>query len=216
MSILLQLNHPHLLRVYNVFEVRNGDKILIIMQRAKMGSLETVVRQNGSVAEIPLAKKWTRDLVYAVDYLHNLGIAHRRICPASVMIQSPNHAAKLSMPVALAEVRSDNKNSGIVRNEYGSPETIFGTVFDAFPADVWSIGCTAYFMLTTRVPFRDHTRMEGMKQQLRDQSWRQDSGLSSQAADFLANMLRGTVAKRMTTAELIATPWLNSLSSFGE
>ena len=163
--ILKRLNHPHLIRVYEVFEVRNTDRILIFMQRAKMGSLESLVQKEGCVRESPLAKKWTRDLVYAVDYLHNLGIAHRRICPAHVLIQSPNHAAKLSIPDAFAEVRPD-KNTGCLKTEYGAPETIFGTLFDAFPADVWSIGCTAYFMLTTRVPFQDHTRLDRMKQQL--------------------------------------------------
>lgn len=210
--ILMRLNHPHLIRVYEVFEIRNSDKILIFMQRAKMGSLEAVVRKEGTVRETPLAKKWTRDLIYAVDYLHNLGIAHRRICPGHVLLMSPNHAAKLSMPDALAEVQSV-KNTGTLKSEYGSPETIFGTMFDAFPADIWSIGCTAYFMMTTHAPFKDHTRLERIKQQLNDKTWRQDSELSSDAADFLANMLHGTVDKRMTTVELLTTPWILSLTA---
>lgn len=211
LRILLMLSHPHLVRLFDVYEIRGKDKILMLMQRAKMGSLDHLVRKEGAVRETPLAKKWTRDVIYATDYLHNLGIAHRRICPSHVLIQSPNHAAKLMAPDAFAEVRSE-KNTGSFRSEFGSPETIFGTMFDAFPADIWSIGCTAYFMLTTKVPFQDHTNLERMKQQLNEKSWKNHPDLSGEAADFLINLLHGTVDKRSTTAELLASPWVMSLA----
>ena len=44
-------------------------------------------------------------------------------------------------------------------------------------------------------------------------SWQENDDLSSNAADFLSNCLHGTVEKRMTTAELLGTQWLQSLSA---
>ena len=215
MSLLLHLQHPHLARVWQVFEVRSADRLLIVSQRARLGPLDQVVRRQGHVRENPLARKWSRDLLHAIDFLHNLGIAHRRIDPSHVLLFSPNHAAKLSAPDCLAEVTQVGKNSGSVRSEYSAPETVFGTLFDAISADVWSFGCTIFFMLTTRTPFRETTSLDSMKRQLNDKTWKKDPDLSPEAADFLSCILHGAVSKRATTTELLQTPWLQALLSRG-
>ena len=213
MSILLRLTNANLVRVLDVIDVSHTHQFMIVMQRAQMGSLESVVRTVGRVREQPLGRKWTRDILFATDYLHNIGLAHRRIHPMHVLLHSPNHAAKLAAPDAFAEVRADAKNTGSVRNEFAAPEVNFGTVYDALPADIWSLGCTVFFMLTTRVPFKDHTILTRVRQQLDDKNWKQDPDLSPDAIDFLSNLLHGSTDKRHTTTELLFHPWLVALTT---
>ena len=213
MRILLALNHRNIIRIYSIYELRNSDRTFIFMERAEE-NLDHLVRCKGRLQETPLAKKWTRDIVYALDFLHNLGIAHRRIQPSHVMIKSPNHAAKITAPDCLAEIKS-TYNTGCVRNEFTAPEVNFGTGFDALAADCWSVGCVCYFMLTKNPPFDHYMKMESMKEQLDKRTWRNDAALSEEAKAFLSGLLHGTIDKRMNTTEMLAHSYFDFASSVG-
>ena len=222
-KLLLQLNHPCIVRLLMLYEVVKTNKMILLMQRAKMGNLDQVVQQYGHVSE-DLSKKWTRDLLWALDYLHNLGIGHRRVHPRHVLIQSPDSPAKLSIPDAFVEICDPVKRTpvdatgiGFV-DEFVAPEAVFGSLFDVFALDIWGLGCTTFFMLTTRPPFSDVQNRVSMKQQLDKRSWTQvgivDSNpkLSEEAKDFIGSCLRGTISKRAHVPELLLSTWIASLS----
>lgn len=77
-KLLEKLSHPLTVRLIRVCEVKNTNKLLLFKQPSSLGSLEVYIRSNGPVPE-DRAKKWSRDVITAVGFLHHL-VTHTVSC----------------------------------------------------------------------------------------------------------------------------------------
>ena len=222
-KLLEKLSHPLIVRLLKVYEVKNTQKLLLFMQPSNLGSLELYVRSTGQPVSEERAKKWARDVITAIGFLHHLGIAHRRIDPHHVLLHSPDAPAKIMFPDALQEIGDYHVNQpNIVRcrsagrkEVYRAPEANFGSSFDPFPVDIWGYGCTVYYMLITRAPFEKWNNRDLMKEQLDSKRWTfcgiidRYPKLSEGAKTFLTFIIHGATDKRPSAAEILALSWLN-------
>lgn len=221
-KLLEKLSHPLIVRLLKVYEVKNTQKLLLFMQPSNLGSLELYIKSSGPIPE-DKAKKWSRDVITAIGFLHHLGIAHRRIDPHHVLLHSPDAPAKIMFPDALQEIGDYHvKSPNILRcrsagrkDVYRAPEANFGTSFDPFPVDIWGFGCTVYYMLITRAPFDNWNNRDSMKEQLDSKRWSycgiidRFPKLSDGAKTFLTFIIHGATDKRPSAAEILALSWLN-------
>lgn len=74
-SILQQINHPHIIQVYDIFSY--GYKLCIVMELAKTDLLD-YIKLIGRLNE-DKARKMFSQLISAVDYLHQMNIVHRKL-----------------------------------------------------------------------------------------------------------------------------------------
>ena len=95
MAIMQKINHPHVLKLYEIIDDPNAKKLYLITELAGKGNLERRVRKDPSFAtdpNYPPMRKYFRQLVQGLEYCHHvLNIVHRDIKPENILIDSNDH-----------------------------------------------------------------------------------------------------------------------------
>ena len=92
-AILEQLNHPHIVTLFEV-ERNSPGYLYLIMQFLEGGSLESLLELGGALTE-PEGRVLARQLLSALTYVHSLDVLHRDIKPENVMAANPITRATL-------------------------------------------------------------------------------------------------------------------------
>ncbi|XP_062518818.1 mitogen-activated protein kinase kinase kinase 2-like isoform X2 [Corticium candelabrum] len=144
-------------RIVLYYGTERHDKVLsIFMEYMPGGSIHQLLREHGALTE-RLARKYTRQIVEGVRYLHSYRVMHRDIKGANILRDSTGNV-KLSDFGASKRLQSIRSLTGF-KSVHGtpywmSPEVINGKGYGR-KADVWSVGCTVVEMLTTKPPWHE-------------------------------------------------------------
>lgn len=155
-----KLNHPNLLRVHDcdVFEGRR----FMVMDLVEGSNLGELVERNG-----PLSYRNAIDLLRqaaaGLEFAHENGVVHRDVKPHNFMVDKKGQLKVADLGLALFQVDSPDRhtqdgNSSILGTvDYVAPEQAWDSRKVDRRADIYSLGCTLYFMLTGRPPFATGT-----------------------------------------------------------
>ena len=102
------------------------------------------------------ARFYAAEIVNALEYLRSAGVAHRDLKPENLMLSSSGHLKLIDFGTAKNLV--DTKLNGpefVGTAEYMAPEVFHnrGKVVDT-RADLWSLGCVVYQLLSGETPFK--------------------------------------------------------------
>jgi tRNA A-37 threonylcarbamoyl transferase component Bud32 len=160
LRLAAMLRHPHAVRVHYAGDV--GGQPFLVMDFVAGTNLRDVIVREGALA-VRRSARLLDQVAGALDEAHRLGLVHRDVKPANVLVTERNgleHTYLTDFGVAKRlETRSDLTRAGVVLGtvDYMAPEQITGAGVDA-RTDVYALGCTFFHMLTGRVPFeRDNT-----------------------------------------------------------
>ncbi len=151
------LNHPNVIPIYDTGPC---DDLLYIAMRYVAGSdLRTVLDSQGHISP-GQALLLIGQAGRALDAAHRLGLVHRDVKPANVLIErgsdgDPDHVYMADFGLTKHTVsRSGLTATGQLLGtiDYIAPEQIQGRDVDG-RADIYSLGCVLYECLTGRVPF---------------------------------------------------------------
>jgi eukaryotic-like serine/threonine-protein kinase len=154
-----------------------------------------------SPVELPAAGRLGEALAHlvrlapALDYIHGRGIVHRDLKPENVFLGGDGRTTLLDFGLA-CRTRGGTSASEVDRlcqgtMEYASPEQICGDRVDA-RADIYSLGCILYELVTGRPPFDGQSPEEIAQKHLDLQPLSPSqlvSGLSFGLEDLILNML---------------------------
>lgn len=155
-ELLRQLDNPHIIKLYEFFEVENDKKemfIVIILEYCENGDLLTYATRHGFLSENQ-KKKIFLGFLSAIKYLHNKGISHGDIKAENILL-GKNYCAKLCDfgYSRTSLIASDESKNGTLY--YAAPELFFKGNFDTLKSDIWSIGITLYSISELQFPFKD-------------------------------------------------------------
>lgn len=93
-AIMKRLEHPNVVRLYEVIDDPKADKLYIIMEYLKNGSLQSKCASKAfTILQI---WKYFRDIVSGLHYLHEgVGVVHRDIKPENLLLDE-NDRVKIS------------------------------------------------------------------------------------------------------------------------
>lgn len=161
-----QLHHPGIVRAFNVGEV-DGTPFLE-MEFIGGQTLSQCVRRHGPL-QPEVAIDYTLQIARALSHAHSRGIIHRDIKPSNILVSQLGLIKVLDMGLArfdpeMSDVSQDLTATGQLLGtaNYMAPEQAFSPKSVDQRCDIYSLGCTLYFLLSGQAPYRGESTMETM------------------------------------------------------
>lgn len=160
---LTHLDHPHVIRIFDHFATKT--LLYIILEYCPGGSLKDVIDKKGCIPQQTLYD-WCRQIINALYFCHQHGIAHRDVKPSNILIDKYSRAKLADFglaqlyhtPLYSSETGQQNRKN-LFSNIFGgslpylAPEILSEKLYDPFKADVWSLGVTFYEMASGKLPW---------------------------------------------------------------
>lgn len=154
-KLLAQLQHPHILTVFDYGEADGYP--YIVMPFVNSGTLADLLRKQQ--LSLPEVRRIMIQLGDALGYAHARGMIHRDIKPSNVLVDERGNCLLTDFGLArMAESATKITSSGAVMGTpaYMSPEQGAGTDID-HRSDIYALGVILYEMVTGRVPYTAET-----------------------------------------------------------
>ncbi|QDU59662.1 Serine/threonine-protein kinase PknB [Planctomycetes bacterium Pan216] len=201
--VLAQLNHRYITTIHHAGW--EGDTAFIAMEYVKGQDMKAIVEQAKADADtIPVW--WAVERIVAVaealGHAHQHGVVHRDVKPSNIMITDDNELKVLDMGIARLVSSSGGAqttqqltqdSAGLGTPEVMPPEQWADPTSVTAASDIYSLGCTLFYMLTGQMPFLANNINELMFCHLNDDppkasSFRKDipPGLDAVLAKMLA------------------------------
>ncbi len=158
-----KLGHPSIVIPFKVFTI--AEHKVFAMEFVPGENLhDVIIKQNRQKKHIPIpeACELVIQLCQALQHAHEQGMVHRDIKPSNIMIyRSEGQFQAKILDFGLARFSSEQESSGLTQAgqilgtpEYIAPEQLMDAAKADIRADIYSLGCTFYHMLTGQLPHR--------------------------------------------------------------
>src|SRR5487761_1354918 len=161
-----KLLHPNIVAAHSV--LRPGDLLVFAMEYVKGQDLSQVVKQRGPLP-VANAAFYIHQVANGLQHAHEKGMVHRDIKPNNLMltIDGKKHVVKI-LDFGLAKASSEKgAESGLTKSgqmlgtpDYVAPEQTLDAHKADIRADIYSLGCTLYFLLSGGPPFQEQSLYE--------------------------------------------------------
>ena len=234
MIMMALRGRPHIVTIHDIFE--DADFVYIVMEHCAGGSLWDLIkrRRQQGISETEVAVMMLQ-VMEALDECESKGVVHRDIKPENILLTQPYtsiNPKNEKMPIGIKvcdfglstfiqpiELLSDPLGTPA----YTAPEVLH-ECYDC-RADIWSAGCTMYFLLCGQQPFEgavtaisNFENMDRRKLLTAHTEFERDKfvipsskfwdGVSEGAKDILSQMLTMKVSERLTVKEFKEHPWV--------
>ncbi|MFM7845361.1 MAG: serine/threonine-protein kinase, partial [Planctomycetota bacterium] len=158
-----RLDHPNIARVYYVGEQESLN--YIVFEYIDGENLRDLVANQGPLSLADVID-FTTQLAQALDHAAQRGVVHRDIKPSNVLVTADQRIKLVDMGLArlhqIEAPQGDLTATGVTLGtfDYVSPEQARDPRSADVRSDLYSLGCTLFYMLTGRPPFPDGTVLQ--------------------------------------------------------
>ena len=192
-----KLAHPNIVTAYDAEQA--GDLHFLVMEFIEGKSLARLIEDVGRLP-VGLACEYLRQAALGLQHACEQGMVHRDIKPQNLML-TPKGQVKI-LDFGLAGFVSDGGfvgsltgfGQGLGTPDYIAPEQIRDAHSADIRADIYSLGCTFYFLLTGQPPFPEGSVSQKIAAHL-ERTPRSVSDLRSDLPVGLAQVVERMMAK---------------------
>uniref|UniRef100_A0A3Q2XGM8 Calcium/calmodulin-dependent protein kinase IGa n=1 Tax=Hippocampus comes TaxID=109280 RepID=A0A3Q2XGM8_HIPCM len=209
-NVLKRIKHDNVIGLEDFYESRTH--YYLVMQLVSGGELFDRILDRGVFTEKD-ASLVIKQVLEAVDYLHENSIVHRDLKPENLLYYSADENAKIMVSDFGL---SKTLEHGVMSTACGTPGYVAPEVLAQKPyskaVDCWSIGVITYILLCGYPPFFEENETRLFSKIMRAEYafhspfWDE---ISESAKDFIRNMMEKNPMKRFTTEQALRHPWIS-------
>ncbi len=157
-NVLRAVQNPHIVELLDVVDGRHGTWIL--MEHLQGETLRAKLDREGPFRPSTV-NKWLAQVAAALEHMHRIGYVHLDITPQNLFLTTDGDVKLIDFGIAqhayIEPQKEGNKLLGTAA--YISPEHGSGGVVTP-AADVYSLGCVVFELLTGKKVFSEHGHLE--------------------------------------------------------
>lgn len=210
-EMLSKYQHENIVRYLGTEKER--DKLYIFLEFVTKGSLASLYQKH-ELFESQI-RRYTRQILYGLHYLHYNQIVHRDIKCANILVAANGKVKVADFGLARQISQIDALKSCKGSAHWMAPEVIDPRKTYSFPADIWSLGCTVLEMATRRPPFGDMEMHRALWKIAHGEAPSIPNDLSEDAQDFIGCCLQLNPDERPSAHELLAHRFVQHVGGSG-
>ncbi|MFO0936979.1 MAG: protein kinase [Gemmataceae bacterium] len=205
-----KLRHPHVVQVYTADQSASG--YYIAMEFVPGSDLRKLVNKSGPLS-VTAACEYVRQAAEGVEHAHMHGLVHRDIKPENLLVTTDGRTVKVTdfgLVRSVIPTEAEVTASGVLLGtaDFMAPEQANDARSVDTRSDIYSLGCTLYFLLTGTVPYPGGNLLEKLMRHATEPAPSVEDSRPDVPANVTA-VIRKCMAKRpddryQTPRELVA------------
>ncbi|XP_034149193.1 calcium/calmodulin-dependent protein kinase kinase 1 isoform X2 [Esox lucius] len=214
-AILKKLDHLNIVKLVEVLDDPSEDNLHMVFDLMPKGPVMEVPTDSPFTEE--QTRRYFRDIVLGIEYLHYQKIVHRDIKPSNLLLGDDGH-------VKIADFGVSNQfegNDALLSSTAGTPafmapETLSDVrqSFSGKALDVWAMGVTLYCFAFGKCPFIDeYILVLHNKIRTKCVEFPESPEISEELKNLILKMLDKNPDTRITVPEIKLDPWVTQNGS---
>jgi len=215
MSTVARLSHPNIVAFYD--SGKEGSTNFLAMECVAGRDLRDLLRDHKQLP-IDFACECIRQAALGLQHAHEQGLVHRDVKPDNLLVQLDAQGRPLVkiLDLGLARLSSEEQaeEAGLTRPgqlvgtpNYVAPELVVNPDHVDIRADIYSLGCTLFRLITGKLPIVGETAMEKLVNRVKSDApsileFRAD--VPPDLATVIARMLARVPATRYQKPQMVA------------
>lgn len=203
-DVMALLKHENIIQLHDFFS--DEFRFFLVLDYCPGGDLYSIISQSKHFRETQIAYVF-QQIVSAVGYCHNRGVAHRDLKPQNVLVTTFPYV-KIS-DFGLCGYISDDKRMKTFCGSpfFSAPECLKQVQYDGKKSDIWSLGVILFELATGEHPWNP-TNTPVMIKQITTANYTIPKGINPALEDLIRSLLKVRPNERPSCEQILQHPWL--------
>jgi serine/threonine protein kinase len=212
-AILKKIDHPNIVKLFEVIDDPRNEKLFMVFEYVESNpvlKLSSKYKASKQLFTEDQARKYFRDLISGLEYLHDNKIIHRDIKPENLLIDNNGTLKLTDFGVShMLEDEDEFLYTSAGTPAFLSPEACQMGAYNGKSSDIWAAGVTLYVMLFNEVPFQGHGILDVYHSIIHNKP-KFPSNASPSLIDLLERILDKNPKTRITIKEIKKHEWVTN------
>ncbi|KAJ3445248.1 map/microtubule affinity-regulating kinase [Anaeramoeba flamelloides] len=206
-AIMKKVNHPNVVNLYEVIDDNETQLLFLVMEFMEGGALmdDNTIQEP---IEEPQARKYFRDIICGLDYLHFHQIVHRDIKPENLLKDKDGKVKIADFGVSDIFEKDDKFTSTAGTPAFLPPEICSGKKnFSGKDQDIWAVGISLYYMVFGMLPFLARNPLK-LFEKIQNEKLTIPEKTETDLKSLILGILEKDPDNRMKIDEIYTHPWV--------